>query len=230
MQGPTSSGSTRCQCLSESMTIRAATVENPLRLAVFISGSGSGMEALLRHQESKSCLHETTLVISNIADASGLNKAKAHNVKTVALELDATIANTKQRRESHEARVMTVLEEHDIEAVILSGYMRILSPLFVRAWEGRLLNIHPSLLPKYPGAHAHRDALADGATVTGCTVHLVDEGIDTGQILAQSQLEIYPDDDEKSLSERVKKLEHKLYPQVIDSYVENQLTHADETA
>ena len=108
--------------------------------------------------------------------------------------------------------------------------MRILSPLFVRAWEGRLLNIHPSLLPKYPGAHAHRDALADGATVTGCTVHLVDEGIDTGQILAQSQLEIYPDDDEKSLSERVKKLEHKLYPQVIDSYVENQLTHADETA
>ena len=188
------------------------------------------MEALLRHQESKSCLHETTLVISNIADASGLNKAKAHNVKTVALELDTTIANTKQRRESHEARVMTVLEEHDIEAVILSGYMRILSPLFVRAWEGRLLNIHPSLLPKYPGAHAHRDALADGATVTGCTVHLVDEGIDTGQILAQSQLEIYPDDDEKSLSERVKKLEHKLYPQVIDSYVENPLTHADETA
>ena len=212
------------------MTIRAATVENPLRLAVFISGSGSGMEALLHHQESKPCLHETTLVISNIADASGLNKAKAHNVKTVALELDATIANTKQRRESHEARVMTVLEEHDIEAVILSGYMRILSPLFVRAWEGRLLNIHPSLLPKYPGAHAHRDALADGATVTGCTVHLVDEGVDTGQILAQSQLEIYPDDDEKSLSERVKKLEHKLYPEVIDSYVENPLTHADETA
>ena len=212
------------------MTIRAATVENPLRLAVFISGSGSGMEALLRHQESNPCLHETTLVISNIADASGLNKAEAHNVKTVTLELDATIVNKKKRRESHEARVMMVLEEHDIEAVILSGYMRILSPLFVRAWEGRLLNIHPSLLPKYPGAHAHRDALADGATVTGCTVHLVDEGIDTGQILAQSQLEIYPDDDEKSLSERVKKLEHKLYPQVIDSYVENPLTHADETA
>lgn len=212
------------------MKIRAATVEKPLRLAVLISGSGSGMEALLRHQESKPCLHETTLVISNIADASGLNKAGAHNVKAITIELEETIPDTKVRREKHETTIMAVLEEHDVEAVILSGYMRILSPLFVRAWKGRLLNIHPSLLPKYPGAHAHRDALADGATVTGCTVHLVDEGVDTGQILAQSQLEIYPDDDEKSLSERVKKLEHKLYPQVIDSYVENPLTHADETA
>ena len=105
---------------------------------------------------------------------------------------------------------MTVLEEHGIEAVILSGYMRILSPLFVRAWKGRLLNIHPSLLPKYPGAHAHRDALADGATVTGCTVHLVDEGVDSGPILAQRELEILPDDDEDSLSERVKALELSL--------------------
>jgi len=92
-----------------------------------------------------------------------------------------------------------------------------------------LLNIHPSLLPKYPGAHAHRDALADGATVTGCTVHLVDEGVDTGPILAQSQLEIHPNDDEESLSERVKELEHKLYPQVIDSYAENPPNHADDT-
>ena len=91
------------------------------------------------------------------------------------------------------------------------------------AWKDRLLNIHPSLLPKYPGAHAHRDALADGATVTGCTVHLVDEGVDTGHILAQSQLEIHPDDDEESLSERVKVLEHKLYPETIDAFTERRL-------
>mgnify|MGYP001976925034 CR=1 FL=1 len=160
------------------MTIREATVENPLRLAVFISGSGSGMAALLRHQESKPCLHETTLVVSNVADVSGLAKAAAHNVKTITIELEATISDAKERRETHETAIMAALEQHNIEAVILSGYMRILSPLFVRAWKGRLLNIHPSLLPKYPGAHAHRDALADGATVTGCTVHLVDEGVD----------------------------------------------------
>ena len=113
---------------------------------------------------------------------------------------------------------MKTLDEHGIEAVILSGYMRILSPLFVRAWKGRLLNIHRSLLPKYPGAHAHRDALADGAKVTGCTVHLVDEGVDSGPILAQRELEILSDDDEDSLSERVKALEHILYPEVIDAF------------
>jgi formyltetrahydrofolate-dependent phosphoribosylglycinamide formyltransferase len=198
--------------------MREATVENPLRLAVFISGSGSGMEALLRHQESKPCLHETTLVLSNVAGVSGLDKAKAHDVETVTIELDKSISDVSARREAHETTIMAVLDEHEIEVVILSGYMRILSPLFVREWQGRLLNIHPSLLPKYPGAHAHRDALADGATITGCTVHLVDEGVDTGQILAQSQLEIHPDDDEESLSERVKILEHKLYPETIDVF------------
>ena len=198
--------------------VRVATTEDPLRLAVFISGSGSGMQALLHHQGSKPCLHETTLVISNIAGVAGLDKAKAHNVNTVTIELDRSIPDRKERREAHERAIMTVMDEYEIEAVILSGYMRILSPLFVRAWKGRLLNIHPSLLPKYPGAHAHRDALADGATVTGCTVHLVDEGVDSGPILAQREIGVLPNDDEHSLSERVKALEHKLYPEVIDAF------------
>jgi len=206
------------QPVSGVVATRIATTEDPLRLAVFISGSGSGMQALLRHQESKSCLHETTLVVSNIAEVSGLHKAEAHNINTVTIELDKSIPNRTERREAHERTIMKTLEDHGIEAVILSGYMRILSPLFVRAWKGRLLNIHPSLLPKYPGAHAHRDALADGAKVTGCTVHLVDEGVDSGPILAQRELEVLPDDDEDSLSERVKALEHKLYPEVIDAF------------
>lgn len=198
--------------------VRVATIESPLRLAVFISGSGSGMQALLHHQGSKSCLHETTLVVSNIAGVAGLDKAEAHNINTVTIELDRSISNRIERREAHERAIMTVMDEYEIEAVILSGYMRILSPLFVRAWKGRLLNIHPSLLPKYPGAHAHRDALDDGATVTGCTVHLVDEGVDSGPILAQREIGILPNDDEHSLSERVKALEHKLYPEVIDAF------------
>jgi len=128
---------------------RVATIEDPLRLAVFISGSGSGMQALLHHQESKPCLHETTLVVSNIAGVAGLNKAEAHNINTVTIELDKAIPDRTKRREAHEKTIMKTLEEHRIEAVILSGYMRILSPLFVREWKGRLLNIHPSLLPKY---------------------------------------------------------------------------------
>ena len=202
---------------------RVSTTDNPLRLAVLISGSGSGMEALLKHQENNSCLHETTLVISNVADVAGLAKAHAYNVKTTTIELNQSITNPTDRRIAHEQTIMDELHKHRIEAVILSGYMRLLSPVFVKAWKGRLLNIHPSLLPKYPGAHAHRDALADGATVTGCTVHLVDEGMDSGPILAQRQLDIYPDDNEESLSERVKALEHKLYPEVIDAYAGNTL-------
>ena len=94
--------------------------------------------------------------------------------------------------------------------------MRILTPSFVAIWKGRLLNIHPSLLPDFPGAHAHRDALAAGVKTTGCTVHLVDEGIDSGPILAQREVPILPDDDEESLQDRVKKVEHTLYPEIID--------------
>ena len=203
--------------------MRVATIDDPLRLAVFISGSGSGMEALLRHQQLKPCLHKTALVISNIADVAGLSKAAAFNVATSTIELDKSISNRDNRREAHERTIMDELKKHQIEAVILSGYMRILSPFFVREWKGKLLNIHPSLLPKYPGAHAHRDALADGATVTGCTVHLVDEGVDSGPILGQLELEILPDDDEDSLSQRVKALEHKLYPEIIDAFAANSL-------
>jgi formyltetrahydrofolate-dependent phosphoribosylglycinamide formyltransferase len=204
--------------MSEGRAQRTATAEDPLRLAVFISGSGSGMEALLLHQEANSCAHKTSLVLSNVADVVGLAKAEAHGIETTTIELDRSISDRTVRRESHERQIMLALEDHSIEAVILSGYMLILSPVFVREWKGRLLNIHPSLLPKYPGAHAHRDALADGATVTGCTVHLVDEGVDSGPILAQRQLDIHPDDDENSLSERVKALEHQLYPEVIDAF------------
>jgi phosphoribosylglycinamide formyltransferase-1 len=122
------------------------------------------------------------------------------------------------RRILHEEAIHNQLIQSDIELVVLSGYMRVLTPTFVKKWKGRLVNIHPSLLPKYPGAHAHRDALADGAKITGCTVHLVDEGVDTGEILAQSETPIFADDTIEILQERVKKLEHLLYPKVLDHY------------
>ena len=206
-------------------SIRIGSVDNPIRLAVFISGSGSGMDALIRHQMSSPSLHQTILVLSNRSDVAGLIKAEAHGIETVVIETDASITASIDRREEHESRIMSVLEEYEIEAVILSGYMRILSPHFVHSWEGRLLNIHPSLLPKYPGAHAHRDALADGASITGCTVHFVDEGVDTGRILAQREAPVLPDDNEQTLSERVKKIEHQLYPEVIDAFAAGKITN-----
>jgi len=198
------------------MAMRLGSPENPLRLAVLISGSGSGMEALISHQQNLPCSHQTELVISNIAGVAGLEKAKRHNITTLAIELNTSIKDKKLRREEHEKEIMQALSNHQIELVILSGYMRILSSQFVSEWNGRLLNIHPSLLPKYPGAHAHRDAIADGAQITGCTVHFVDDGVDTGQIIAQRETKVKPDDDEESLSERVKILEHELYPLIID--------------
>jgi len=181
------------------------------------------MEALLHHQKANECCHTTSLVLSNTPNISGLEKATAHNICTEVVEIDSNIPNPQEQRESHEKNIIDTLQKYNIEAVILSGYMRILSPFFVRKWTGRLLNIHPSLLPKYPGAHAHRDALADGATVSGCTVHLVDEGVDTGQILAQKKLQIDILETEETLSERVKKLEHQLYPEVIDAYAKGEL-------
>ncbi len=181
------------------------------------------MDALIRHQMSSPCLHQTALVLSNRPEVAGLAKAEAHGIPTAVIEIDTSIPKSKDRRGEHETRIMSVLGAYEIEAIILSGYMRILSRHFVQSWGGRVLNIHPSLLPKYPGAHAHRDALADGAKITGCTVHLVDEGVDTGHILAQREVPVLPNDDEQSLSERVKKVEHELYPEVIDSFASGEL-------
>jgi formyltetrahydrofolate-dependent phosphoribosylglycinamide formyltransferase len=195
--------------------VRNASPQDPLRLAVLISGSGSGMEALLRHQ-ANGCAHTTVVVISNKAGVGGLERARAFSTPTEVVEVT-------NGREEHEERLLTTLAEYDVEAVILSGYMRVLTPLFVRAWKGRLLNIHPSLLPKYPGAHAHRDALADGATVSGCTVHLVDEGVDSGPILAQSETAIAADETVESLQEKIKALEHRLYPAVIDDFASGEI-------
>ncbi len=194
---------------------RAASIEDPLRLAVLISGSGSGLAALLKHQQSQTPLHRTVLVLADSLTAGGLEHGRSSGIKSVGIPLPE-IFDKVERRQSHEELVEAALIDAQVECIVLSGYMRILTPNFVRKWKGRLVNIHPSLLPKYPGAHAHRDALADGATVSGCTVHLVDEGVDSGMILAQSEVPVHPNDTESDLQERIKKVEHELYPKIID--------------
>jgi phosphoribosylglycinamide formyltransferase-1 len=129
-------------------------------------------------------------------------------------EADHTI-----RRHLHEQQIQLLFEEHKIELILLSGYMRLVSAEFVDRWTQRIINIHPSLLPAFPGAHAHRDVLAAGVEVSGCTVHYVDAGIDSGVILGQRRVPVFSDDDESSLAERVKTEEHQLYPEVIDRIV-----------
>ena len=201
---------------------RKGIVGEPLRLAILISGSGSGMEALIRHQQTQDCLHVTNVVISDRIDAGGLAKAESLGVTAVAIPLP-DIENRDERRIAHEKEVNEVLADHGVEVVILSGYMRLLTPSFVAPWAGRILNIHPSLLPDFPGANAHRDVIAAGVSKSGCTVHFVDSGMDTGPIIDQAEVDVGPDDDEDSLAEKVKRLEHVLYPSVIDKLSEGRI-------
>ena len=193
---------------------RVATPKDPLRLAVFISGSGSGMEALLSHQQSSICSHSTKLVVSNLEGVGGLQRAKNFAVRTEVVELTSDMERTK-----HEDLIHEILELHEIEAIILSGYMRILSPTFVEKWEGRILNIHPSLLPNFPGAHAHKDALKAGAKKSGCTVHFVNSKLDGGKIILQKKIKILKKDTAISLKKRVQKEEYLIYPRAIKKII-----------
>ena len=153
------------------------------------------------------------VVVSNQSDAQGLERAKRLGVPTVVVEHE--VGGQRITRSEHETNVLAALEPFDVELIVLSGYMRLLSSTFLQRWPHRVVNIHPSLLPHFPGAHAHRDVLAAGVSVSGCTVHMVDEGMDTGARLAQRPVPVFPDDTEASLAARIKVEEHRLYPEVL---------------
>ena len=201
---------------------REGSAEDPIRVAVMISGGGSGLASLLRYQTTPRP-HRTTLVLSDKVDAGGLQHGIDAGVPSLSVPIPIDV-DSKQRRVAHEMLVNAMLEEHNIDLVVLSGYMRILTSWFVGRWKGRLVNIHPSLLPDFPGAHAHRDVIAAGVNITGCTVHLVDEGVDTGHILAQREVEVYEGDNEETLQERVKQVEHVLYPETLDRLCSGQIS------
>ena len=201
---------------------RIGTTEEPLRICTFISGSGSGMEALLNYQIQNNTIHQTILVISDRPEAEGLQKARFLGCKSITVPLP-DIEDKSQRRRLHENAINKILIENEVELIVLSGYMRILTSDFVKPWAGRILNIHPSLLPDFPGAHAHRDVISAGVKKSGCTVHFVDSGMDTGPIIAQKEVEVLADDNESSLGERIKIEEHKLYPKVIDQLAAGEI-------
>jgi len=194
---------------------RKASPDSPLRLAVMISGGGSGLRALLRHQQEAVTAHVTKLVISDSESAGGLDHAREAGVDFVSVPLPKELKGDERRR-AHEEKIMRIIESKDIELIVLSGYMRILTPLFVSQWKGRLVNIHPSLLPEFPGAHAQRDALEARVRVSGCTVHFVDEGVDSGPIIEQREVPVFEYDTVETLRERIKTAEHDLYPKVLD--------------
>lgn len=208
---------------SREWVLRQGSANEPIRCAIFISGSGSGMEAMVRYQQANpSCGHVTSIVISDRPEAKGLVRATALGIESVCIPLSPETSDPIRRRLSHEKTILETLAKSNIELVLLSGYMRLVSPNFVEQWSPYLINIHPSLLPAFPGAHAHRDVLMSGVHVSGCTVHHVDAGMDTGEILGQCRVPVFSDDDEFSLAERVKIEEHRLYPTIIDHLVKHQ--------
>ena len=181
------------------------------RVAVLISGRGSNLQALL---EANQDAYEIALVVSNVPDAGGLERAKQAGVEAIALDHKPYGKN----REAFERDLDALLVERNIEIVALAGFMRVLTPFFVNAWKNRLLNIHPSLLPKFPGTNTHARALEAGESEHGCTVHLVVEEVDSGEILGQARMPILPGDTPETLAERVLVLEHDLYPQCLATF------------
>ncbi len=183
------------------------------RIAVLISGAGTNMAALLYHSRLPDCPYEIVLVSSNNPDAEGL--------KLAARESIATFVHPHKglSRESHDAIIHDAIVAVEADYVALAGYMRILSANFVRQWEGRMLNLHPSLLPAYKGLNTHQRALDAGDSHAGCSVHLVTTALDDGPVLGQSKVAIFPDDTADSLAARVRIAEHQLYPRVLSDYV-----------
>ena len=179
-----------------------------VRTAILISGSGSNMMALVEAAKAAEFPAEIVCVISNNPDASGLAKARAAGLETIAIDHHPF----GKDREAHEFQIQAALEKSEVELVVLAGYMRILTPFLVRAWAGRMLNIHPSLLPLYPGLHTHRRAIEAGDREAGVTVHLVTADLDAGPILGQARVPVLGGDTEETLAARVLVEEHRLYP------------------
>lgn len=194
---------------------RIGTPDNPIRIAVLFSGSGTGMNALFQHQEKESCTHKTVLSITNKSDAGGILFANERGIP-VEIETVDPILVKQERRIEQERRIMKHIEQYNVEIIVLSGYMRILSEDFVSAYYPKIINIHPSLLPAFPGADAHSDVLSSKVRVSGCTVHVVDSGVDSGTVLGQSRVPVFTGDSRASLAKRVQIEEHRLYPEIID--------------
>lgn len=185
-----------------------------VRVAILISGAGSNMAALIDAAAGPDAPFEVALVLSNKPEAGGLSIAEAKGVAAAAVDHRPF----GKDRAAHEQAVQAVLEAHGVEVVALAGYMRLLTPFLVGRWAGRMLNIHPSLLPKYPGLDTHARAIAAGDAEAGCSVHLVTEGVDDGPLLGQARVPVLPDDTPASLAQRVLAAEHQLYPQVLADF------------
>lgn len=184
-------------------------------LAIFISGRGSNMLSIMKACEEPDFPAQISVVLSNRPDALGLKTAADAGIATESVD-----HKNYDTRESFENELLARLENHDVDLIILAGFLRVLTPVFIRKWEGRILNIHPSLLPDYKGLHTHARAIEDGKSEGGCTVHYVVPELDSGPILVQKRVPILAGDTPETLAIRVLEQEHVAYPQAIKMAIE----------
>ena len=189
-----------------------------LKIGVLISGRGSNLQALIDASECRDIPAEISVVISNKSDAYGLERAKKHNIPAVFI-------NPKDfpDKNFYEEKIVETLKKYNVGLVCLAGYMKIVGKVVLTEYKRKMINIHPSLLPKYPGLHAQKQALEDKAKVSGATVHFVDEGCDTGPILLQAEVPVLENATEESLSSRILEQEHKIYPEAVRLFAEGKL-------
>ena len=187
-------------------------------IGVLISGSGTNLQAIIDAIEAKKLDAKIHVVLSNRADAYGLVRAKNHGVPTEVLD-----HKRFPSREAFDQAMVDALRAREVELAVLAGFMRLLSPVFVSAYSNRIMNIHPALLPSFPGLHVQRKAIEHGVRFSGCTVHFVNEQCDEGPIIIQAVVPVFPDDTEESLSARILKQEHRIYPQAIQFYSAGRL-------
>jgi phosphoribosylglycinamide formyltransferase 1 len=188
------------------------------KIAVLISGRGSNMQSIVEACKRGYINAKVSIVLSNRAEAPGLEFARSENIETVVLPHKAFPV-----REDYDRQVVDILHQKQVDLICLAGFMRLLSSVFVSAFPNRIMNIHPALLPSFPGLHAQKQAVEYGVKVTGCTVHFVDEGLDSGPIILQKIVEVKPDDTEDSLSQRLLPLEHSAYVEAVKLFFENRI-------
>jgi phosphoribosylglycinamide formyltransferase-1 len=189
-----------------------------VNLGVLVSGSGSNLQAIIDHIEAGRLDARIKVVVSNLPGVYALERAAKHEIPTIVIR-----HREFKTREEFDQRLVEVLKAHDVELVALAGFMRIITPTLLKAFPMRVMNIHPALLPAFPGTHVWQAEVDYGVKFAGCTVHFVDEGTDTGPIIIQAVVPVYDDDTADSLNARILKQEHKIYAQAIQLYAEGRL-------
>ena len=191
---------------------------NIFKLAVLVSGRGSNLQAIIDSIDREELDAHISIVISNTKDAMALKRAEKHGIKTIFLD-PSTYLNSKE----YDKVLVLKLKEFSVDLICLAGYMRILGKEIIQTFEKKIINIHPSLLPAFPGLNAQKQAINHGVKFSGCTVHFVNSGVDSGPIILQTVVPVYDNDDEKSLSKRILEQEHYLYPKAIKMIQEKKI-------